>query len=123
MPVELEWHSELPVLVATYTGTLTRKAYDAMCAQRRKMLDEGLEQVILLADTRALESVTAPASFERDSTVFFEPCVAGTFIVLTENLYRRVLRAVDVDNQHQHPMQFFKTIDAALDAVSIVMTS
>jgi hypothetical protein len=118
MPVELQWHSELPVLMATYTGILTPKTYTAMCDQRYAMLDDGPGPVMLLADMQALEGVRDAVSFQRDNAVLFDERVRSTLVVLPEDLYRRVMRAVNADEQQHYPVQFFSDIDSALDAVS-----
>ena len=120
MPVELQWHSKLPVLIATYTGTLTSKAYRAMVNKRRKMLAEGPDHVALLVDTRQLENVHDATSFKRDNAHLFDERVAGTFVVMPEDLYRRVKRALDANTQQHYPVQFFGNFDAALAAISTV---
>ncbi len=41
MPVELTWHSLLPILIATYSGLLSSQEYSQMFEQRQGMLEAG----------------------------------------------------------------------------------
>lgn len=117
MPVELQWHSKLPVLMAEYSGTLTSKVYYAMCDKRRKMLDNGPDLVVIIANMQQLENVRDAESFERNDDDLFDGRVASTLVVLPNDLYRRVIRALDVNNQSHFPVQFFGDMDSALAAV------
>lgn len=118
MPVDLQWHSQWPVLVATYTGTLTPKAYAAMCDKRWAMLADEPDRVILLVNAQGLEGLRDVASFVRDDAILHDERVVCTLVVLPEDLYHRVTRTVKLVDQNGFPVQFFCSVEDALAAAS-----
>jgi hypothetical protein len=114
MPVELEWHPSLPVLVATYKGTLSAKEYDKMCDERAKMLKAGPSQVILFADTRQMQAFPdAEIAVQRES-VMRHGKVVRTLVVLDDRLYRRIRRSLLDDKADGFPVSFYADPDQAL---------
>jgi len=120
MPVELEWFPSLPVLVATYRGTLTAKEYDKMCDERTRMLRSGPSQVIVFADTRQMQSFPdAEIAVQRES-VMRHSKVVRTLVVLNDGLYRRIRRSLIEDSDDGFPVTFYSDADQALlDARSL----
>ena len=112
MPVELQWHPALPVLVATYSGMLSAKEYYAMCDRRLKMLLDGPEQVILVADTQPMEGFRDALAVDLRENILLHDKVYCTLIVLAEDLHHKLARAMLSD---RYPVQFFPDSSAALD--------
>ncbi len=114
MPVELQWHPTLPVLIATYRGVITPGDYRTMCDRRRAMLEAGPDQVILLADTREMEA------FREDVAAI--PCENGatrrkvyrTMIVLHERLFRTLIRAIDDTSDQDSLVSFYRDREDAI---------
>ena len=114
MPVDLEWHPSLPVLVATYKGTLSAKEYDKMCEERAKMLKSGPSQVILFADTRQMQAFPDAEIAQRRESVMRHRKVVRTLVVLEDTLYRRVQRSLIDDQDDGFPVSFYSDADQAL---------
>ena len=114
MPVELQWHPTLPVLIATYRGVITSGNYQAMRDQRRAMLDAGPDQVILLVDLRQMEALR-----NGEKTVPYKNDVVlrkvyRTLIVLREPLYRTLARAIADTAGQDHPVSFYRSLEDAI---------
>ena len=92
MSVELNWHSNLPILIATYSGIMTPKAYATMCSQRRKALAERDSHVILLLDMQQLEGVRDAQTIVAENPLC-DRQVYHIVIILADDLYERVVRA------------------------------
>ncbi len=121
MPVDLEWHPSLPVLVVTYKGSLTAKEYDKMCDERTKMLKSGPSQVILFADTRQMQAFPDAESAVLRESVIRHAKVIRTLVVLEDKLYRRIKRSLLDDKEDGYPVSFYSDADLALiDAQTLV---
>ena len=59
MPVTVEWHPTLPVLVTVYQDLLSAADYGTMRAQQRAALAESPKRVVLLADVQQLTGFPA----------------------------------------------------------------
>lgn len=92
MSIEFNWHTTLPILIATYVGNVTPKAYAAMCDQRRDLLAERGGDIVLLLDMRQLESVRDPQAIITDNPLY-EGQVAHVVIVIASDLYDHVARS------------------------------
>lgn len=114
MPVDLEWHPSLPMLVATYKGTLSAKEYDKMCEERAKMLKSAPSQVILVADTRQMQAFPDAEIAERRESVMRHGKIVRTLIVLNDGLYRRVQRSLIADKDYAFPVSFYADADHAM---------
>ena len=113
MAVHLEWHTSLPVLQATYLGALSANEYRAMCRQRSELLKSGPEQIVLVVDMQQMEGFPDSDAVERQENILLDDRVYRTLIVIPEDLYSRLSRAILVDQQL--PVHFFSNIDQALD--------
>lgn len=116
MPVALEWHPELPVLLATYTGDLSPTDYRAMLDQRLRMLADGPDHIILLADTRQLTAFPESGSGQLGENILIHDKVAHAFVVLQGEYYRRLFRAMRTDLTRHYAVYFFDSVDQALSA-------
>jgi hypothetical protein len=113
MPVNLEWHSSLPVLQTTYKGALSANEYSAMYRRRLEMLDEASSPVILLVDAQGLESFPDATNVKRSGNVLLHGNVFRTLVVMPESLYHRLSR---VAPENGLPVRFYASLDRALDA-------
>jgi hypothetical protein len=114
MPVDLQWHPTLPVLIATYRGVITPGDYRTMCDRRRAMLEAGPEQVILLADTREMEALREDiAAMPCENTVARRK-VYRTLIVLHERLYRTLIRAIADTSDQDTLVSFYRDREDAI---------
>lgn len=120
MPVDLEWHSSLPVLIATYRGTLSAKDYDKMCDERSKMLKGAPSHVILVADTRQMQSFPEAEAAERRESVMLHAKITHTLVVLNMGLYQRLSRSIIADQDYSFPVSFFSDADRALVEAQIL---
>ncbi len=120
MTVNLEWHRSLPVLQATYQGVLSANEYRAMSRRRSEMLKGGPEQIVLVVNMQQLEGFPDSAAVERHENVLLDKRVYRTLIVIPEDLYARVSRAVLKDDRL--PVHFFQNVDRALDAAESLIT-
>lgn len=118
MPVNLEWHPDLPVLQITYTGILTTEEYQAMRKQARKMLDAGPDQVIVMADVRAFESFPTAGNLQRRrEPIVSHPKVYRLLVVVGSRLMQRLSRATLTDlDRAQLRVFLFDDPAGALDA-------
>jgi hypothetical protein len=114
MPVDLQWHASLPILVSTYVGVLSAREYSAMCDQRLEWLESGPDQIILLADTQQLEAFTDSRTVKTRSSILSHPKVRYGLIVLGEDFYRRLARAF-LDARYDYMVRLYPDMDRALD--------
>lgn len=115
MPVKLEWHAELPVLCATYSGALSLKEYHNMCKNRRAMLDKAQGPVVLVADTRDLEAFDDANRVEAHENILAHPLISRLIVVFRSQLYRTATRIMSDPTADQYPVWFFDDADQALD--------
>jgi len=115
MPIQIEWKHKLPILVLDYSGNLTPKEYYDMCAKRQKMLDEGPEQVVLVADTQNLEGFPENKIVEICETILNHPRVNTLMVVLRKNLYQNLSRSMLGSAEMFWRVNFFAEVDAAFD--------
>ena len=113
MPVTLEWHTTLPVLIATYQGHLTAAAYRALRDQQRALLADGPDEVVLLADMRQFESFPDAGTIAPGDTLLAHPQIIGAVIVLDAEWYDRLARAI-LPADETRRVSFFEDFDAAL---------
>jgi hypothetical protein len=114
MPVKLEWHPSLPVLVAAYSGVLSSAEYYAMCDRRKEMLKSKPERVVLLADMRQLEAFPDAGTTRLRENVLMYKKVFCTLIVLPTGLYRALTRHMLAPADPSHRVRFFEDLEAAL---------
>lgn len=120
MPITLDWHSSLPVIVATYSGDVTARDRAAMCKRRRQMLGERNDRVVLVVDTQAMDSY-AGANGSLVDDVLLDERVAHVLIVLKRELYRNLSRNFRHAPRQAHHAAFFGSLEAALrEAESLV---
>jgi hypothetical protein len=122
MAVHLEWHTSLPVLQATYQGALSANEYRAMCRQRSELLKGGPEQIVLVVNMQQMEGFPDSAAVERRENILLDNRVYRTLIVIPEDLYSRLSRAVLPDDDRL-PVRFYSSIDRALDMAETLITS
>jgi hypothetical protein len=120
MPVNLEWHSSLPILQTTYTGVLSANEYSAMYRRRLEMLEEAPSPVILLVDAQGLESFPDATNVKRSENVLLHDNVFRTLVVMPEGLYDRLSRTIAPENSL--PVRFYASLDRALDAAETLTT-
>lgn len=111
MPVSLEWHTSLPILQATYKGILSANEYYTMCRQRSDMLNKGPGRIVLVVDAQRMEGFPDAGVVKRGEDISLHDRVYRTLIVLPEDLYRRVSRAIVADDNL--PVWFYSTVDGA----------
>jgi hypothetical protein len=122
MPVELRWHPSEPILEAVYSGTLTPQDYYDMVKRRQNMLEQAAEPVILLVDISQMEGFKGSDTVKRAENIFRHSRIHRTLIVIPENLYRALLRPIVDTAGQDRPVQFFQTINAALDRAHHMMS-
>ena len=113
MTVHLEWHTSMPVLQATYQGALSANEYRTMIQRRSELLQGGPEQVVLVMNMQHLDGFPDSVAAERRENILLDARVFRTLVVIPEDLYSRLSRAILVDQQL--PVHFFSNIDQALD--------
>ena len=113
MTVHLEWHTSMPVLQATYQGALSANEYRTMIQQRSELLKGGPEQVVLVMNMQHLDGFPDSVAAERRENILLDARVFRTLVVIPEDLYSRLSRAIMVDQRL--PVHFFADIDQALD--------
>ena len=116
MPVALEWHPDLPVLLATYSGDLSIKDYRTMLDQRLRMVADGPDQIIFVADTRQFDTFSDSRNGQLGENILIHDKVAHTFVILEGEFYRRLLRAMRTDLTLNYAVYFFDSVDQALSA-------
>lgn len=121
MPVNLEWHSSLPVLQTTYKGVLSANEYSTMSRRRLEMLEEVPSAVILLVDAQALEGFPDATNVKRGENALLHDHVFRTLVVMPEDLYRRLSRVIAPENSL--PVRFYASLDRALDAAETLSTN
>jgi hypothetical protein len=114
MSVELEWHTALPILLATYQGDLSWEEYRTMCDRRRRMVEAGPDSILLVADTRDLTAFHDAGKTGIYDDIIHHPKIYRTLIVLSEPLYRTLGRAITDTADQDYPVEFFRSLDEAL---------
>lgn len=99
MPVELTWQPDRSILVAVYKGTLYPDEQRAMLSQRRELLAERGEPVVLIADTRELESIADSHAILKHTRQAHD-AIRHTYVILKPHLFRTLRRAID-ETPHQ----------------------
>jgi hypothetical protein len=120
MAVQLEWHTSMPVLQATYQGSLTTGDYRAMYNKRSELLKGGPDRVVLVMNMQHWDGFPDAAAAERREDILLDARVFRTLVVIPEDLYSRLSRAVLADQRL--PVHFFSNIDQALDAAESLVT-
>lgn len=116
MPVQLHWHPSLPILIMTYRGRLTVNAYQTMCAERDRLLNERPAPVILVADVSQLDEFADAGLVEPCASALDDPRVGSVLVVLSEAGYRSVLRAAEETAGQPLRARFFRDLAGALAA-------
>lgn len=114
MPVELRWHPSLPVLLATYTGSISIKEYYKMCEERLTMLRKGPDRAILLADVQRLDGFPDLEPSQRGDNILLHEKIARTLIVLDSGFFRRLSRSIVPDPEGGYPVRLFGNVEEAL---------
>ena len=114
MPVELRWHPSLPVLLATYTGSISIKEYYKMCDERQAMLRKGPQQAILLVDVQHLAEFPDLEPSQRGENILLNEKIARTLIVLDGGFFRRLSRSIVPDAGRGYPVRLFGDVEEAL---------
>ena len=123
MPVTVEWHPTLPVLVTIYQDLLSAADYRTMRAQQRTSLAEGPEQVVLLADVQQLVEFPDADTLDLEDSPLAHPQVIGMVVVLDDGLYDRLAYARRPTTGLSGKVCFFKDYNAALNQVEIWLHS
>jgi hypothetical protein len=123
MPVNLEWHPALPVLVATYSGALTSGEYYAMCDQRKAMLKSAPDRIILLVDTRQFEGFPDADVIRLRENVLTHKKVICTLIVLPTSLYHALTKHLSALADPAHRVRFFEDFGAAVAHARAALSS
>ncbi len=121
MPVQLEWHSTMPVLQVTCTGTLSANDYYALNRRRSELLKTQEGDALLLVDLQQLAGFPDAAVVERGESALRDNRIQHILAVLPDDLYRRVARTV-IQNSALRVL-LFPTITAALDAAETLLAS
>ncbi len=117
MPATIEWHPKQPVLLVTYSGTLTIRDYETMRKQRDAALAERSDDdVIVIVDTQALDGFPEAGKAEHASTVLSYANVHHLFIIVSNALYGKIQRSMTPELESHHPVYFFDSREAALEA-------
>jgi hypothetical protein len=114
MPIELRWYPSLPVLLATYTGSISLKEYRKMCEDRLAMLRKGPDRAILLADVQRLDEFPDLEPSQRCENILLHEKVARTLIVLDGGFFRHLSRSMVPDAEQRHPVGLFGDVEEAL---------
>jgi hypothetical protein len=121
MPVQLEWHSTMPILKATYSGTLSANEYYALNRRRLEMLDAREGAAILLVDLQQIGGFPDAASVRRGDSALRDDRIRRVLAVLPDDLYRRVGRTVSYHSALR--VYYYPSMDAALDAAENLLAS
>lgn len=122
MPVQIEWHPAMPVLIATYSGILTPEEYRAMLTRRTALLAEGEAQVVMVADVAELEAF-AGVEKVRWRTVLADQKVMHVVLVLPSRLMAMVEQNQTADDARSHRVEFCATTEAALALAAKLLAS
>ena len=122
MPINIEWHSNLPVLIVSYSGIVTAGEFRQLEQQRNAMLSERSEPVMLLADMREMERLADALAIQSSEPSFQYPNVSYILVVLSPRLYRVLLRAIEDTAEYDYPVRFFMEVDAALAAAETLIS-
>ncbi len=123
MPVTVEWHTTLPVLVMVYQDILSAADYCTMRAQQRAALAENPKRVALLADMQQLMRFPDAGTLDLGDSLLAHPQVMGAVVVLDDGLYDRLACARLPTNGLSSKVCFFKDYDAALNQVEAWLRS
>ncbi|MCD4685975.1 MAG: hypothetical protein K8S97_08565 [Anaerolineae bacterium] len=116
MSTEMTWHRELPVLIVTYRGTLTLKAYRTLCAERAQALQDGPDAVVVLADMREFEGFPDAGEMDALDNVLHHDTVCGLVIVTSDVLFNRLRGLVADDAGRRYAVYIFGAMDSAVEA-------
>ena len=123
MPVTVEWHTTLPVLVMVYQNILPAADYCTMRVQQRAALAESPKRVVLLADMQQLMRFPDVSALDLGDSLLAHPQVMGAVVVLDDGLYDRLVCARLSTNSLSNKVSFFKDCDAALNQVEAWLRS
>ena len=115
MSVKMEWHPKLPVLILSFTGELTARDYGKMCTEREKMLAQGPEHVVILADACQFEGFSDAHGMDLMSAVLAHEKVGYVLVVLDEVVYNKLARSFSTAPETNLPVRLFTNIDTALE--------
>ena len=123
MPVTVEWHPTLPVLITVYQDILSAADYGTMRAQQRAALAKSPKRVVLLADVQQLTGFPAAGTLDLGDSLLAHPQVRGAVVVLDDGLYNRLARPRLANDGLSDQVCFFKDYDAALNQAEIWLHS
>ncbi|MBN1201754.1 MAG: hypothetical protein JXJ20_07865 [Anaerolineae bacterium] len=115
MPVNLEWHPSLPILLATYSGVLSTDEYYMMSEQRQTMLNNGPDQIILVADMRQMESFPDSLEIDLCENVLTHEKIHRVLIVSMNGLYSILRNAVAATEGRDLRVLFFHDLEEVLN--------
>jgi hypothetical protein len=115
VPVTVEWHPTLPVLLTVYRGILSAADYHTMRAQQRAALDRDPKQVVLLADLQMMMGFPEADMLDLEDSLLMHPQVMGMVVILDDGLYDRLARPRQAHEGLCSSVCFFKDHDAALN--------
>lgn len=118
MPYTIEWHASNNVLIVTYQKKLTVQEHVRLCKERATALDAGPAAAVVLADMRAFDGFPDASKLSGDDNVLDHPNVHRAVIVLPEDTFRQLARALVTDYSAQVPVLFTATVDDALIAAN-----
>lgn len=118
MPVKMEWHSVLPVLIVTYSGTLTAGDIRRLQTERKAMLDARGGPVTVVADVRGLEAFPDALKTDRDARVINHGAMRYMLVVFGSRLYHILMRPISDTAEYDYPVRFFADLDEALAAAA-----
>jgi hypothetical protein len=116
MPVEVQWHASLPILMTTFDGDISVDDFFAMRDRRQSMLGEGPDRVIVVADTQQMADFTAAHGLDVQDTVFDHDQVAFLLVVVETSFFERIARMLATGEQQgfPFPVQVYPSLDDAL---------
>lgn len=123
MPIEFEWHSELPVLIATYHGDLNSEDCKAAAAQRSTYLQDRVDGFVCVADLRSYTGSAADCLLPAEASVLAEDRLICLLLVVSEAFYRVVTRATARQGVETNYVQFCRSIDDALERATLALNN
>jgi hypothetical protein len=107
MAVQFEWHSTLPILVATYTGTLSADDYDTLREERAAMLDDGPAHIILVANAQQFDGLIDVDKIEQHAHLLLDQRIYRLLVVFQKELYQRLSHQIGDTREYNFPVHFF----------------
>lgn len=114
MPVEFEWHSELPILIASYQVIANDQDVKDTVGHRAELLSENAVQFVFLADMQACEFDAFEYTPPFEESVLSDEHLVSLLVVVSDAVYGVVTRAGARTGTEGHRVQFFASVNDAL---------